>query len=67
MKMVTKLALGAAAVVVATAASFPGPLSEFYHGTFPNDLRSRQALDFCAARELPATAVIVDVDPTSLS
>ena len=49
MKMVTKLALGAAAVVVATAASFPGPLSEFYHGTFPNDLRSRQALDFCAA------------------
>jgi primosomal protein N' (replication factor Y) len=25
------------------------------------------ALDFCAAKEIPATAVIVDVDPTSLS
>jgi primosomal protein N' (replication factor Y) len=25
------------------------------------------AFDFCAAKELPATAVIVDVDPTSLS
>jgi len=49
MKLVTKVALGAAAVALATAASFPGPLTDFYRGTFPNDLRSRQALDFCAA------------------
>src|SRR5581483_8555108 len=25
------------------------------------------SLDFCASREIPATAVIVDVDPTSLT
>lgn len=50
MKMVTKLALGAAAMVVATAASFPGPLSDFYHGTFPDDMRQREALDKCAAQ-----------------
>ena len=50
MKMITKIALGAAAVVVATAASFPGPLTDFYRGTFPNDLRKREALDACAAQ-----------------
>ena len=50
MKMISKLAIGAAAVVVATAASFPGPLSDFYRGTFPNDLRKREALDACAAQ-----------------
>ncbi len=50
MKMISKIALGAAALVVATAASFPGPLSDFYRGTFPNDLRKREALDACAAQ-----------------
>lgn len=50
MKMISKIALGAAAVVVATAASFPGPLTDFYRGTFPNDLRKREALDACAAQ-----------------
>ena len=50
MQMITKLALGAAAVVVATAASFPGPLTDFYRGTFPDDLRKREALDACAAQ-----------------
>jgi hypothetical protein len=50
MKMISKLALGAAAVVVATAASVPGQLGDFYRGTYPNDLRKREALDACAAQ-----------------
>jgi hypothetical protein len=50
MKMISKLALAAAAVVVATAASFPGEWGDLYRGTFPNDLRKREALDACAAQ-----------------
>ena len=50
MKLVSKLALGAAAVVVATAASFPGELGDFYRGIHPSDMRKREALDACAAQ-----------------
>ena len=50
MKMISKMALGAAAVVVATAASFPGQLGDLYRGTYPNDLRKREALAACAAQ-----------------
>ena len=50
MKMINKIALGAAAMVVASAASFPSQLSDLYRGTFPNDMRKREALDACAAQ-----------------
>ena len=40
-------------------------LKSAHRGTLAQALNA--ALDFCAAKELPATAVIVDVDPTSLS
>jgi hypothetical protein len=50
MKLISKLALGAAAVVVATAASFPGELGDLYRGIHPSDMRKREALDACAAQ-----------------
>jgi hypothetical protein len=50
MKLIGKIALGAAALVVASAASFPGPLSDLYRGIYPNDMRKRAALDACEAQ-----------------
>ncbi|HXP06611.1 MAG TPA: hypothetical protein VN808_21030 [Stellaceae bacterium] len=50
MKLITKMALGAAAVVVATAASFPGEFGDLYRGIHPSDMRKREALDACAAQ-----------------
>src|SRR5689334_13133331 len=51
MKMISKMALGAAIVMVASATSFPGPLSNLYGGTYPNDMRKRDALEACAAQD----------------
>ena len=50
MKLISKIALGVVAVVVATAASFPSELGDLYRGIHPNDLRKREALDSCATR-----------------
>ena len=50
MKIIGKIALGAAAVVVATAASVPGQFGDLYRGTYPSDMRKREALDACAAQ-----------------
>ena len=50
MRLISKMALGAAAVVVATAASFPSELGDLYRGIHPNDMRKREALDACAAQ-----------------
>jgi hypothetical protein len=50
MKMLGKIALGAAAVAVATAASVPSQFGDLYRGTYPNDLRKREALNACAAQ-----------------
>ena len=50
MKMISKIALGVAAVVMATAASVPGQFGDLYRGTYPSDLRKREALDACAAQ-----------------
>jgi hypothetical protein len=50
MKMIGKIALAAAALVVATAASVPGQFGDLYRGIHPNDLRKREALDACAAQ-----------------
>jgi hypothetical protein len=50
MKTSIKLMLGAAAVLTATAASAPNQLSDLYNGTYPNNLRQREALDLCAAQ-----------------
>jgi hypothetical protein len=50
MKTFSKLVLGAAAVLTATAASVPGPFGDFYNGNYPTSLRQREALDICAAQ-----------------
>jgi hypothetical protein len=50
MKLISKLALGVAAVVLATAASFPSELGDLYRGVHPSDMRKREALDACAAQ-----------------
>jgi hypothetical protein len=49
MKLINKLLLGAAVMVVATAASFPSQLSELYYGVHPQDMAKREALDACQA------------------
>jgi hypothetical protein len=49
MTLINKLLLGAAAVVVATAASFPSQLGELYNGTRPSETAKREALDACQA------------------
>jgi hypothetical protein len=48
MRTINKLMLGAAAVLTATAASVPNQLGDLYNGTYPNDLRKREALNVCA-------------------
>lgn len=50
MKLISKLALGAAALVVASAARFPAELGDLYRGIHPSDMRKREALDACAAQ-----------------
>ena len=51
MTLINKLLLGAAAVVVATAASSPSQLSELYYGSHPQDMAKREALDACQAND----------------
>jgi len=42
-----KLLLGAAALAIATAASFPHELGDRYLGTYQQDIRKREALKAC--------------------
>ena len=42
-----KLLLGATALVIATAASFPPELGDHYLGTYPQDIRKQEALKVC--------------------
>jgi hypothetical protein len=50
MRMMYTLMLGAAAVMVATAASYPEKVG-MYRDTSPNSLRQREALDLCAQQD----------------
>jgi hypothetical protein len=48
MRLISKMAFGAAAVVAATAASYPHGLSDMYlGGAYPHDLRKQEALKLC--------------------
>jgi hypothetical protein len=47
MILTQKLMLGAAAVVIASAASFPHEIAAFYRGSYPTDARQREALALC--------------------
>jgi hypothetical protein len=48
MRLINKLAFGAVALVTATAASFPHGFGDMYvDGTYPQDLRKREALKVC--------------------
>ena len=47
-----KLLLGSAALLIATAASFPQELSDRYLGTYPQDIRQREALKICQENSL---------------
>ena len=50
MRTINKMLFGAAAVLTATAASAPNKLGDLYNGTYPNNLRQREALDTCSAQ-----------------
>jgi len=52
MRLFTKLALGAAAMLTATAASFPHGIGDLYFGTYPDDMRKREALKLCQQNSL---------------
>lgn len=48
MKLITKLALGAALLVTASAATFPNGLGEML-GSYPASVQQREALKLCQA------------------
>ena len=48
MKLITKTLLAVAALVTVTAAGYPRGIGEMYfNGTYPQDLRKREALKIC--------------------
>lgn len=47
MRLAKKLVLGAAAAVLASAASFPHQLAAIYQLSYPTDARKRDALQLC--------------------
>ena len=47
MRVGYKLLLGAAAIGIATASSFPGEISALYRSSFPSEWTKRQALAVC--------------------
>ena len=49
MRLVSKICFGAAAVLLATAASFPHGIGDMYLGTYPQDIMKREALKLCQA------------------
>ena len=48
MKLITKLAFSAAALVTATAATFPHGIGDMF-GTYPESIQQREALKLCQA------------------
>ena len=51
MRLMPKFLLAAAAVSVASAASFPTELGGLYRGTYPRDMAKREALKACQAND----------------
>ncbi|MGH7093221.1 MAG: hypothetical protein ACREFB_06780 [Stellaceae bacterium] len=47
MTLAQKLVLGAAAALLATAASFPHQIQTIYRSSYPTDARQREALATC--------------------
>ncbi len=47
MRLINKMLFGAAALVMATAASFPHGIGDKYLGAYPQDIRKREALKTC--------------------
>jgi hypothetical protein len=47
MTLVKKIVLGAAAALLASAASFPHELASIYQLSYPTDARKRDALQLC--------------------
>jgi hypothetical protein len=47
MTLVKKIVMGAAAAVLASAASFPHELAAIYQSSYPTDARKREALQLC--------------------
>lgn len=53
MRLINKMLFGAAAVVAATAASYPHGISDMYLGsTHPQDLRQQEALRLCQQQSM---------------
>ena len=53
MRIINKMLFGAAALVAATAASYPHGLSDMYLGSaYPHDLRKQEALKICQQERL---------------
>jgi len=52
MRLIHKILFGAAALVTASAASFPQGLGDRYLGTYPQDLRRQEALKICQQESL---------------
>ena len=47
MRMFSKIVISAAAMLSATAASFPHGIGDMYLGTYPQDVMKREALKIC--------------------
>jgi hypothetical protein len=52
MRLINKMLFSAAALVTATAASFPNGLGDMYLGTYPQDIRKQEALKICRQESL---------------
>jgi hypothetical protein len=52
MRFVNKIALGAFAVLTATAGSFPHGIGDIYLGTYPRNILQREALKVCQETSL---------------
>jgi hypothetical protein len=52
MRLFTKICFGAAAMITATAASFPHGIGDMYLGTYPQGIMQREALKVCQATSL---------------
>jgi hypothetical protein len=52
MRLINKMLFGAAALVTATAASFPSGIADTYLGTYPRDIRKQEALKICQQESL---------------
>ena len=52
MRLINKFLFGAAALITASAASFPQGLGDRYFGTYPQDIHKQEALKICQQEKL---------------